>query len=382
MREFVDAVKERARGEEVSAGAEPGPADHQDRRRGARRDPRRRDPPAAVRQEPADRDHARRPAGRRQDDARGKLALWLKEQGHSPLLVAADLQRPNAVNQLQVDRRAGRASRCSPRSPATASATRCDGRPGRRRGGPAHAARRRHRGHRRPARRRRRDDAAGRGHPRRGEPRRDPVRRRRDDRPGRGHHRPGVPRRRRVRRRRPHQARRRRPRWRGAVDRLGDRQAGDVRLGGREAHRLRPLPPRPDGLAHPRHGRRAHPDRAGREDLRRRAGREDGRQAQRAGRRVHARGLPRADAADPQDGLAVEDHGDAARDGAVPRAARELRRARDRPDPGDHPLDDAGRAATTPRSSTALAGPASPGAPAPRSPTSTSSSTGSSRPAR
>jgi len=32
----------------------------------------------------------------------GKLALWLREQGHSPLLVAADLQRPNAVNQLQV----------------------------------------------------------------------------------------------------------------------------------------------------------------------------------------------------------------------------------------------------------------------------------------
>ncbi len=32
-----------------------------------------------------------------------KLALWLKEQGHSPMLVAADLQRPNAVNQLQVN---------------------------------------------------------------------------------------------------------------------------------------------------------------------------------------------------------------------------------------------------------------------------------------
>ena len=32
----------------------------------------------------------------------GKLGLWLKGQGHSPLLVAADLQRPNAVNQLQV----------------------------------------------------------------------------------------------------------------------------------------------------------------------------------------------------------------------------------------------------------------------------------------
>ena len=32
-----------------------------------------------------------------------KLALWLKEQGKAPLLVAADLQRPNAVNQLQVN---------------------------------------------------------------------------------------------------------------------------------------------------------------------------------------------------------------------------------------------------------------------------------------
>lgn len=32
----------------------------------------------------------------------GKLALALKEQGHTPLLVAADLQRPNAVNQLSV----------------------------------------------------------------------------------------------------------------------------------------------------------------------------------------------------------------------------------------------------------------------------------------
>ena len=32
----------------------------------------------------------------------GKLAKWLKEQNHTVLLVAADLQRPNAVNQLQV----------------------------------------------------------------------------------------------------------------------------------------------------------------------------------------------------------------------------------------------------------------------------------------
>jgi signal recognition particle subunit SRP54 len=32
----------------------------------------------------------------------GKLALWLKANNHAPLLVASDLQRPNAVQQLQV----------------------------------------------------------------------------------------------------------------------------------------------------------------------------------------------------------------------------------------------------------------------------------------
>jgi signal recognition particle subunit SRP54 len=32
----------------------------------------------------------------------GKLARWLGTQGHKPLLVAADLQRPNAVTQLQI----------------------------------------------------------------------------------------------------------------------------------------------------------------------------------------------------------------------------------------------------------------------------------------
>ncbi|HEX8008218.1 MAG TPA: signal recognition particle protein, partial [Trebonia sp.] len=32
----------------------------------------------------------------------GKLGLWLREQGNTPMLVAADLQRPNAVQQLQV----------------------------------------------------------------------------------------------------------------------------------------------------------------------------------------------------------------------------------------------------------------------------------------
>jgi signal recognition particle subunit SRP54 len=32
----------------------------------------------------------------------GKLARWLAKENHTPILVAADLQRPNAVNQLQI----------------------------------------------------------------------------------------------------------------------------------------------------------------------------------------------------------------------------------------------------------------------------------------
>ena len=32
----------------------------------------------------------------------GKLAAWLKKQGHTPMLVACDLQRPGAVTQLQI----------------------------------------------------------------------------------------------------------------------------------------------------------------------------------------------------------------------------------------------------------------------------------------
>ena len=151
---------------------------------------------------------------------------------------------------------------------------------------------------------------------------------------------------------------------------------------GEKLDRLRRLPPRPDGLAHPRHGRRAHPDRAGREGVRRtsRPRRWPRKLAER--RRLHPRRLPRADAAVRKMGSMSKMLGMLPGMGAVPRPARELRRARDRPDPGDHPVDDAGRAAPTRRSSTARAGPASPRARAARSPTSTGWSTGSSRPAR
>ena len=65
-------------------------------------------------------------------------------------------------------------------------------------------------------------------------------------------------------------------------------------------------------------------------------------QARRAGRRVRARGLPAADADGPQDGPAVQDLRDAARHGRDEGPDQQHRRARGRPDRGDHPLDDAG----------------------------------------
>ena len=197
----------------------------------------------------------------------GKLGRWLKAQRHAPLLVAADLQRPNAVQQLQV---VGGQAGVEVFAPE----------PGNGVGDPVAVARaaieharrrrsrRRRRRHRGSARRRRRHDGAGRRDPGRGQPGRDPVRRRRDDRPGRGRDGRGVPRRRRVHRRRADQARRRCPRRCGAVGGQRHRPADPVRLDRGEARGLRRLPPRADGLADPRHGRRAQPDRAGRADLR------------------------------------------------------------------------------------------------------------------
>ncbi len=72
-----------------------------------------------------------------------------------------------------------------------------------------------------------------------------------------------------VRRRGHDQARRRRPRRRRAVGQGDHRQADPVRLDRREARSVRALPPRPDGPADPRHGRRHDADREGRDRVRR-----------------------------------------------------------------------------------------------------------------
>ncbi|HET7357530.1 MAG TPA: signal recognition particle protein [Nocardioidaceae bacterium] len=103
VREFVGAVKERARGEEVSQALNPAQqivkivdeelvkilGGETRRLRFAK------NPPTVIMLAGLQ--------GSGKTTLAAKLALWLKEQGNSPLLVAADLQRPNAVNQLQVN---------------------------------------------------------------------------------------------------------------------------------------------------------------------------------------------------------------------------------------------------------------------------------------
>jgi signal recognition particle subunit SRP54 len=103
VREFVDAVKERARGEEVSQALNPAQqvvkivneelvsilGGETRRLRFAK------NPPTVIMLAGLQ--------GSGKTTLAAKLALWLKEQGKQPMLVAADLQRPNAVNQLQVN---------------------------------------------------------------------------------------------------------------------------------------------------------------------------------------------------------------------------------------------------------------------------------------
>ncbi len=103
VKEFVAAVKERARGEEVSQALNPAQQvikivnDELVTILGGetRRLRFAKTPPTVIMLAGLQ--------GSGKTTLAAKLALWLKSQGNSPLLVAADLQRPNAVNQLQVN---------------------------------------------------------------------------------------------------------------------------------------------------------------------------------------------------------------------------------------------------------------------------------------
>src|SRR5213592_3157072 len=102
VKEFVAAVKERARGAEVSGALNPAQQVVKivDEELVAilggetRRLRLAKNPPTVILLAGLQ--------GSGKTTLAGKLGLWLKEQRDSPLLVAADLQRPNAVQQLQV----------------------------------------------------------------------------------------------------------------------------------------------------------------------------------------------------------------------------------------------------------------------------------------
>jgi signal recognition particle subunit SRP54 len=108
VRQFINRVKERARGEDVSRALNPAQQvikivnDELIEILGGetRRLRYAKQPPTVIMLAGLQ--------GSGKTTLAGKLARWLREQGHTPVLVAADLQRPNAVNQLQiVGQRAG-----------------------------------------------------------------------------------------------------------------------------------------------------------------------------------------------------------------------------------------------------------------------------------
>jgi signal recognition particle subunit SRP54 len=102
VRDFVEAIKERARGAEVSQALNPAQQvvkivdDELKRILGGetRRLRFAKTSPTVIMLAGLQ--------GAGKTTLAGKLAKWLAEQGHQPMLVAADLQRPNAVQQLQV----------------------------------------------------------------------------------------------------------------------------------------------------------------------------------------------------------------------------------------------------------------------------------------
>jgi signal recognition particle subunit SRP54 len=102
VKDFVDAVKERARGAAVSQALNPAQQVisivNEELVRILGGETRRlryaKNPPTVIMLAGLQ--------GAGKTTLAGKLAKWLMGQGHAPLLVAADLQRPNAVQQLQV----------------------------------------------------------------------------------------------------------------------------------------------------------------------------------------------------------------------------------------------------------------------------------------
>ncbi|MGF1663292.1 MAG: signal recognition particle protein [Kineosporiaceae bacterium] len=103
VRQFTGAIRERALGEEVARALNPGQQVvkivHEELVRVLGGEARRlhlaKHPPTVIMLAGLQ--------GSGKTTLAGKLGHWLREQGHVPLLVAADLQRLNAVDQLRVN---------------------------------------------------------------------------------------------------------------------------------------------------------------------------------------------------------------------------------------------------------------------------------------
>ncbi|MFT4186726.1 MAG: signal recognition particle protein [Micrococcaceae bacterium] len=102
VRSFIKNIKERSLGQEVSGALNPGQQvvkivnDELEQILGGetRRVQYAKNPPTVIMLAGLQ--------GAGKTTLAGKLAHWFKSQGHTPMLVACDLQRPNAVTQLQV----------------------------------------------------------------------------------------------------------------------------------------------------------------------------------------------------------------------------------------------------------------------------------------
>ena len=209
----------------------------------------------------------------------GKLARHLKTRGRYPLRGRRGPGEAGRRRAARHARPAGRRSRLLAQRRLRSRGARAR----RRARGEADRTRHRHRGHGGTAAHRRGAHGAGpRGRGRRRAPG-DSLRRRRDDRAGRGEVRGRIRRGAAAHRDHPDEDRRRRARRRGALRRDDDGQADQVRRRRREARGLRAVPSRPHGVADPRPRRRAHADREGRADGRRRVGAAAGGEDRRRG---------------------------------------------------------------------------------------------------
>ena len=124
VKEFVAAVKERARGEEVSEALNPAQQIVKIVNEELVDDPRRRDPPAALRQDRPDRDHARRPPGRRQDHAGRQARALAQGAGQDARCWSPPTSSAPTPSTSSRSTASGSAYPSSRPSPATASATR------------------------------------------------------------------------------------------------------------------------------------------------------------------------------------------------------------------------------------------------------------------